>query len=323
MNDIINWLLEGDPWVRYRTKRDLTDLSEDDPSLMLDFNEMASHPLIISMIKELQNWPEPVLKRHNDAKHPLHKLVFLSELGFGKNHPGMALILEKVMGLQSEEGVFKVLVNLPAAFGGSGKDECSWMLCDAPLLLYALSESSFSSHPELIRGLRYLVGLLRDNGWPCAASESFGKKFKGPGRREDPCPYANLVMLRMLSAFPEFIDSNEADKGIETLLKLWQMRKRVNPFLFGMGTDFMKLKAPFIWYDVLHVLYVLSSFPQARGATELHEMMEMIEHKQDGHGRYYTESAYRAWKDFDFGQKKEPSRWITMMVYVIKNRLGN
>ena len=31
-------------------------------------------------------------------------------------------------------------------------------------------------------------------------------------------------------------------------------------YLFGMGTDFRKLKAPLVWLDILHVLDVLSRF---------------------------------------------------------------
>ncbi len=35
------------------------------------------------------------------------------------------------------------------------------------------------------------------------------------------------------------------------------MRGQKKYFLFGIGTDFHKLKYPLIWYDILHVSDVL------------------------------------------------------------------
>ena len=33
------------------------------------------------------------------------------------------------------------------------------------------------------------------------------------------------------------------------------------------------------------------------------------------------ESVFRAWKDWDFGQNKEPSAWLTLMVYGILKKI--
>lgn len=53
----------------------------------------------------------------------------------------------------------------------------------------------------------------------------------------------------------------------------------------------------------------------------LQEMVKIITTKMDMNGFYTAESVRRAWKDWDFGQKKEPSRWITFLVYRILKRL--
>ena len=42
--------------------------------------------------------------------------------------------------IQSAEGVFQVKVNIPTHFGGTGKDQFAWMLCDAPSIVYALAK---------------------------------------------------------------------------------------------------------------------------------------------------------------------------------------
>jgi hypothetical protein len=88
-----------------------------------------------------------------------------------------------------------------------------------------------------------------------------------------------------------------------------------------MGTRFKKLKAPLIWYDILHVVDVLSDLPWLNKDERLHEMVELIELKADEEGKYYAESVWRAWSEWSFGQKKEPSSWITFLVYRILKRI--
>jgi hypothetical protein len=63
---------------------------------------------------------------------------------------------------------------------------------------------------------KHLASLIRDNGWPCAASPDVGK-FHGPGRRSDPCPYANLITLKALAQTRERHDDKVCHIGAETL----------------------------------------------------------------------------------------------------------
>lgn len=50
-------------------------------------------------------------------------------------------------------------------------------------------------------------------------------------------------------------------------------------------------------------------------------MVMIITTKMDINGFYTVESVWQAWKDWDFGQKKEPSMWITFLVYRILKRI--
>jgi hypothetical protein len=165
-----------------------------------------------------------------------------------------------------------------------------------------------------------MAGMIRDNGWPCAAAPEVGK-FRGPGRKTDPCPYANLVALKALAQSPEWRDGDACHIGAETLLALWEQRKESRPYLFAMGTRFARLKAPLIWYDILHVLDVLTQFPWLRGNARLQEMLAILANKADEQGRYAAESVWMAWKEWDFGQRREPSRWITFLVQRLLDRM--
>jgi hypothetical protein len=315
----VDWLLRGPPWVEYRTRVDLLDQPEDAPEVKRAREAMLIHPQVRALIGELQDWPGPILKSHKSAGHLLHKLVFVAELGFRPDDPGISEVIRRIQGRCSREGPYQILVNIGSRYGGTGEDQFVWMLCDAPLVLYALSKFGLDHLQEAQEATDYLVGLVRENGWPCAVAPELGK-FRGPGRKSDPCPYANLLMLKLLVRLPECHSSSSVQIGVETLLSLWKQRKERRPYLFAMGSGFLKLKAPLIWYDILHVADVLTQIAWARDDSRLLEMVDIIQGKADRDGRFKAESVWRDWKGWEFGQKREPSRWITLVAHRMLRR---
>lgn len=314
MDETVRWLLEGPSWVQYRTRRDLLGENEEEPMVAQARQAMISDPALRSLIRELSDWPGMVLNSHKSAGHPLHKLVFLADLGFRASDPGMAAVTDRVLAHRSSEGPFQVLMNIPRAYGGSGEDQWAWALCDAPLLLYALSLFGFGEDRRVKEALEYLTGMVRENGWHCTVSPQLGS-FRGPGRREDPCPYATLAMLKVLSLNSQGQQSSAARSGAESLLTLWADRQTRHPYMFFMGTDFCKLKVPLVWYDLLHLVEVLSRFPFLAQDPRLAEMAGILRGKADGQGRFTSESVWLAWKGWEFGQKKSPSRWLTLLAH--------
>ena len=317
----VQWLMEGPSWVRYRTLVDLLGRGEDDGAVCSSRDDVISDPAILKLVTDLRNWPGYPLQRHNDARHPLHKLAFLADIGLNNDDPWISGITTSIMEDISQEGVFQITVNIPTRFGGSGEDEYAWMLCDAPLAVYSLARLGLADHPMVKHAMGYLVGLVEDYGWPCAASSRFGENFRGPGRKGDPCPYATLLMLRALTQFPGLSDSPAGREGALALLDLWKDRKQRRPYLFAMGTHFNRLKAPLIWYDILHVMEVLSQFPCASGDPRLLEMAELLAQKSGEGGVFKAESIWKAWSDWEFGQKRTPSRWITLLTHRILGRI--
>ncbi|MBC7259105.1 MAG: hypothetical protein H5T65_07630 [Chloroflexi bacterium] len=273
------------------------------------------------MLTELAEWPGAPLKRHNDASHLLHKLAFVADLGFRADDPGIAQVVNRIFSHQSQDGPFQVLMNIPTHFGGTGKDQWLWMLCDAPIVLYALVKFGLGEAPRVQAAIQTLVDLVRDNGWPCAAAPELGK-FRGPGPKNAPCPYANLVMLKALAVAPDWRESAACHTGAETLLQLWEDRTLRKPYLFAMGTDFGKLKAPLIWYDVLHVLDVLSHFPWLQHDERLREIAHHVKAKADEQGRFTAESVWTAWRAWEFGQKRTPSWWLTLLAHRALTRMA-
>ena len=104
------------------------------------------------------------------------------------------------------------------------------------------------------------------------------------------------------------------------LLWHWEHQSERKLYLFGIGTYFRKLKYPFVWYNVLHVVDVLSRFPFTHADLHLCEMVEAITTQADKEGRYTATSMYRAWKGWSFADKKQPSPWLTYLVERIRKR---
>jgi len=276
--------------------------------------------LINNLLSQVKNWPGEVLKSHNDSSHLIHKLCFLADIGLDITTPEIAETVQKIIEHTSDENLYQVKVNIPQHFGGTGQEQWSWMLCDAPHLLYLLKKLGYSENDKIKAGVEFLLDLQRDNGWPCRVSSDLGK-FRGPGRKDDPCPYATLLMLKLLSLFEEYSDLPQTHNGAESLLSLWEQRKERRPYMFAMGSGFQKLKAPLLWYDILHVVDVLTKFEWLHKDKRLLEMVNIIRSKADAGGYYKAESIYKAWGDWEFGQKKTSSKFITEKVGSILKRL--
>ena len=246
MNAPIEWLLEGEPWIEYRTRLVLLGQSEHDLPVMSARKAMLAHPALRDLITELTDWPGTVISSHKSASQPFHKLTFIADLGLKARDPGVDTIIRRILAHQSAEGPFQLPMNIPTHFGGTGQDQWAWALCDAPLSVYALVKFGLEDEPAVKAAVAYLAGLYRDNGWPCTVSKELGN-FRGPGRKDDPCPFANLAMLKALSEIDVLRDSPACHIGAETLLTLWSESAARHPYMFFMGTDFRKLKAPFVW----------------------------------------------------------------------------
>lgn len=317
--ELIFWLLNSNPWTEYRTRLDLLNESPDSPQVRSARQQMVSHPLVTSIVEELALWPGTVISSHKSAGQFFHKLSFLADLGFKQQDSGISIIIEKILAHISAEGPFQLQANIPVHFGGTGQDQYAWALCDAPIIVYSLAKLGLLNDERVVKAKDYLMSLGRLNGYPCVVSKELGK-FRGPGKKDDPCPYATLIMLKLMNLSEADKTSDFANQSIESLLNLWKESKVKHPYMFFMGTDFRKLKAPFIWYDILHVADTLSNFPQAIKKHDFISMTDLIQHKADLHGRYTPESEWKAWKDWDFGQKKTPSPWLTFLAWRILSR---
>jgi hypothetical protein len=321
-NETIEWLLASEePWTRFRTQRDLLGKSPSSPAVFTARQEMIAHPKVRELVARAAEWGQAPFKRHNDAGHPIYAISTLADFGLHRDDPGLGTGIEKILDHRSAEGAFQTLTNIPRSFGGSGEDAWTWMLCDAPTLLYSLLSFGLGDDPQLKKALEHLASLVDGNGWRCVCAPELGK-FHGPGRRTDPCPIVNVYSLKALALAPKLRTSPAAHAGADMLLSHWADPDHAKPYLFGSGTDYRKLKYPFVWYDILHVTDVLSRFPFVHSDPRFIQMIETITAQADPQGRYTASSMYQSWKGWSFADKKNPSPWLTCLVYNILKRVN-
>ncbi len=267
---------------------------------------------IQGFLNDVEQFHETLVTNHKNPGLPVNKLLFLLDLGFGTDIPQIQTAIEEILKHHDERGVYQSKTNIPKHFGGSGTDVFSWCLCDAPRLLLALLKAGVDIETNIKPGVDYLVSLCRDNGFPCASSPELGN-FRGPGRKDDCCPYATLIMADLLSYLPEYKDSFAANASVTALLSLWENSIDQHPYMFYMGTTFRKLKAPPCWYDIVSVSGVLSRYTSAVSDPGFQQMLDVIKSKQDENGFFTPESIYMKMKGWDFGQKKAPSPYLTYL----------
>ncbi len=316
----VQWLLEGEPWIEYPARLWLLGEDPDSSNMKMLYGAMEKNPLVSKLLSELESWEHNVVNNHKNPTLLYHKLNLLADMGLTLKTPEIAAAVETIMRHRDISGLPQVMINIPVHFGGTGRDDWGWALCDTPVLTQALLKLGVEER-MLGSGIAYLISLARENGWPCAVSPELGK-FRGPGKKDDPCPYATLAMVQLLQSCSQWKGSTEASAGAEALLGLWERSLEEHPYMFYAGTDFRKLKAPLIWYDIVSVSGVLACCPQVHNDRRFKEMLDCIMGKADEYGRFTPESVYLSMKDWDFGQKKEPSRWLTLCIYKLLKQAG-
>jgi hypothetical protein len=308
----------SEPWLQYAIRLHL--LNENTEDLFDLKNEVLKDKKILSYLNDVAKFHNAIVRNHKDPDLSIHKLLFLLDIGLGTDMPEIESAVKQIMSHKDKNGVYQSMTNIPPHYGGKGEDVFGWCLCDAPLLLLALLKAKIDYQQHIKQGVEHLSTLYKEQGFPCSVSEEHGR-FRGPGRKDDCCPFATLIMLKLLSEIDEYRNSDIVKGGIEVILSLWENSLERHPYMFYMGTDFRKLKAPAMWYDIVSVADFLSKFDVVKNDLRFCEMIDLIKGKQDANGMYIPGSVYQKFKGWDFGQKKTVSPYLSFLCIRLLRRL--
>jgi hypothetical protein len=297
-----------DPWVRYRLRTWLEGAAG-----ARERREVLAHPRMKALVKECARWPGDSRADHRAARDTLNKLTVLTDFGLRRGDAGMDVLAERILAHRDEAGRIRNAVLMPR------RESTEWLFdIDGQDPLLALCASGFADDPRVRGAVRLLRRSAAPEGgwtWPDAPSPLPCRKFVGG------CPYPTLKILRLLALDgpPGTVEAERA--GTELLLDLADREER--RYGFGFGEAFQRLRYPFVWFDVLHVLEALSPYPWVWADRRFLELLKRVTDKADARGRFTPEAVFLEWKDLCFGQKREPSPWLTLVVHRILARAPN
>lgn len=301
-NQTFNWLLEGPAWLKFAVKKQLLDQKP-----FLD-NSIKTNDIntLIQTIWSKEKGFDALLQGSVSYKKELYwYLYFLSDIGFQAEDLNFEKPFQDILELENDQHKFLLSKEMKPDY-----------FCISSILLTTMVRMSEKTKKHLEPHLEVIMDTQRlDGGWHCAKSRAVGQKLE----TSPSCVMDNLNILMLLAEYDIYINEPKLEGAINLFLEHWRQQKEWRPYGFGIGTEFKKLRYPALQYGILRVLDVLSKYPYAIKQVEFKDMLDLVLQKGKN-DRYQAESVSRMFKQFDFGQTKEPSRWITFLIKRIEKR---
>lgn len=312
--DPVPWLLTNNPWTRYTTMINLLNISPYSMEAEETKKELIKHPLIRSLLEETEQWLPKAATRNNDPKLSYYLLRMLSDFGLNINDFGRDRIIQKVV-FNTVEDMFAVR-GLGPITERQGKEYVPtdpntdiWHVspCNSPIITYTLLNSGYNSDKVM-----KAVNALKEKwdtpqGWFCHFFFVEGQYKK----LQVGCPMAGIMALEVFSLIPELKESKYAQNAFEPILFHRDYGRIL--YYFGRSKKFWTMKYPFVWYNALYLADVLTRFDFLKGNDLVEDLIKWIESCQNEAGRFTATSVFLPYKEWDFGNKKEPSPWITYL----------
>lgn len=303
---VVDWLLEDNSWLKFAVETQLLG-KKAEPSLVIADSNIQT---IIARLKDPNIGVSSLKSRkitYTSTGNAFWDLFFLSDIGLRVEDIHIQAEFESILDLQQEDGTFILQTDMKSGY-----------FCIPTIVLTSLVKMGCENEPHILRFIEKIFETQRlDGGWHCALNRATGKKLQD----SESCPMDNLNILMLLGQYDVYRKDERLNGAIDLLLTHWKKRMDPwRPYGFGIGNDFLKLRYPAVKYGILRVLDVLSLYPYAIASTEFNEMYECVMKKAID-GKFLAESVSRSYSEFDFGQTKRYSRWITFLIYRIQKRM--
>ena len=107
----------SDDWLKYAIHLNLCCEPKD--NLAEQRNAALADDRIQSYLNDITNFHSTLVTNHKNPDLPIHKLLFLLELGFDMDVPEIKAAVDEILKHQDENGIFKSLTNVPKHYGGA------------------------------------------------------------------------------------------------------------------------------------------------------------------------------------------------------------
>jgi len=313
------WLLEEhDPGVRYLALRDLLDLKLDDPERLKAQSVAHQHgPIaeILNAMDELGFWVEPGPGYSPKYRDTVWSIIILGQLGASihldqRIERACRYLLDHAL---TEFGQFSS-TGMP---GGT-------VDCLQGNLLGALLDLGFAD-PRLDQAFEWMARTLTGEGIaPMGAKDTpiryyavkCGLNFACGANNKLPCAWGAVKVMLAFSKLPSEKHTPLINKAIE---QGFDFLGGVNPLEAAYPTGYSDKPSGNWWKFGFPVFYVIDLLQNLEvlvrlglGADpRLSRALDFIRGKQDKEGRWTLDYDYTGKTWCDFGQKKQPNKWVT------------
>jgi hypothetical protein len=326
--DTLSWLLEEDePGVRYLALRDLVGLPADDPEL-ISAQELAHSAgpisVILNQMDASGSWVEPGPGYMPKYHGTVWSVIMLAQLGASIAQDGR---IERACEHLCKHA-FTKFGQFSISGTPSGTVDClQGNLCSAMLDLGFTDprlETAFDWMARSVTGdgvapreekkapLRYYSGKCGP-GFCCGANNHL------------PCAWGAVKVMLAFGKLPKNrrtpLIENSIQRGIEFLLAIdpaeatyptgWSDKPSGNWWKFGFPVFYVT--------DLLQTMEALLRLGYWED-PRLTNGLNFIREKQDENGRWPLEYSYTGKTWIDFGEKKQPNKWVTLRAaWILKN----
>ena len=230
----IDWLLEGEPYIAYRTRAGPAGAARGRPRRWPPTGAPCWRtPLVRG--PSWPSWPAGRARCSPATRAPasaFHSLTFVADLGLRPGDPGMDAIIAAHPGApvrargpsSSPPTSARHYRRRRARTPGPGR--CATRRSSStPCCAWA-----WAATPAVARAVDYLAGLVRPNGWPCAVSQGAGHVGAGPAARTTPAPTPPWPCSRPWCCQPRLArQPGRRDRRRACLLDLWEHSRDAPP----------------------------------------------------------------------------------------------
>lgn len=320
-DDPLPWLLEpATPGVRYLTLRDLLDRPPDDPELAAAREAAHTRGPIASILREMDEegfWVKPGLGYGPKYRSTVWSIILLAQLGGSAAHDerirrACAYLLDHTL---TTAGRFTVTGSPSGNVDCLQGNLCASLVdmgCDDPRL-----EAAFEWMARSITGegvapaedqraeVRFYKSGKSGPGFACAANNGLA------------CAWGGVKVMLALSKWPDErrmpLMGQAIEQGVDFLFS-------TDPADAGYPTGYSERPSRNWWKFGFPVFYITDLLQNLEalvslgygGDPRLARALAIVREKQDDQGRWPLEYHYTGKTWLDFGEPKQPNKWVTL-----------
>jgi len=326
---VLDWLLEEDarnPGVRYRALRELENRDADDPLVITARQAALSGgpiPAIVAQQEPQGYWVQPGAGYLPKYRSIVWQVIFLAQLGADIGQERVRLACDYL--LSHAIGQFEGF-SMTATPSGA-------VHCLQGNLAAALLDLGMGADERLRRALEWMACSVTGDAYQDVPIRYYRSGISGPGfhcsaNDHQPCAWGAVKVALALARVPQSQRSPAMQKAAQMCVDFLLSTDPAaadypHPYAPKASTSWFKFGFPVFYItDILQILEALLGFGLA-GDARLLPAIELLQSKQDAHGRWIMEYSYNGKTWVDIEEKKQPSKWVTLRALrVLKHFYG-